>query len=381
MSPNANNRKDGNPSKSDIKPLEILHEHGNSVLSRRKFSSLIPPSSEYGLSSTSRIGNKTIRRPPSIAGSIRSYTSSIGSRKRKHSPVMTLQLLPTEILDQIFAYLPQDSLHKLLLTSRSLFDSASYILYQVPSFASTYRFAQFVTQVTHSPHYAKMVRELDLSHFGRDGEGVPMAGWREYKYRNELLYALNTPKRPLSPPLSPTRERQASPEVEQPKTVTTASHPEPNPYLKQWATTRDVPVGAVVHILVACIHIRHVNLSNLVLTTDYAVLSPRYRPTAFTQLIFVSDVAKSWTWKNGEIAELDTTSMIRRLTALPQLHTLTIRRSFWLVSNHVRLIVRDCPRLQAVDFRDSGMRQSVPWAVEARASTLSRLMEDQPMSP
>src|SRR5438046_1328500 len=159
-----------------------------STARHRGSSSLIPPTVQTVLKPTregAMSNAKVARQISASASSIRSFTSSMLSRKRKYTPLAKLDALPAEILDEILSYLPQQALRSLLLTNKQFVDAAAIAIYQCPKFASTYRFAQFVSTVSHGKHYADMVRELDLSSFGDPGntldEDEPVAGWREWK--------------------------------------------------------------------------------------------------------------------------------------------------------------------------------------------------------
>jgi hypothetical protein len=78
-----------------------------------------------------------------------------------------------------------------------------------------------------------MVRELDLSYFGKigldkEGELEPMAGWREFKYSHQRMS----------------------------KNGGVTTHPSPSPFLKSFHRTRDLPIGGLCHVLAACKRIR-----------------------------------------------------------------------------------------------------------------------------
>lgn len=154
-----------------------------------------------------------------------------------------LLTLPVEIQDLIIQHLPQSALHALLLTNTALIELATTYLYMAPYFASTYRYAQFAYFVSHKPYYADMVRDLDLCYFQKlnlnaQGDPLPMAGWREFKYReHEDCYAKE---------MMTVRRRGGS----------VSSHPAPSPYLKSFAHTRDIPIGGLCHVLAACKRIR-----------------------------------------------------------------------------------------------------------------------------
>jgi len=200
------------------------------------------------------------RRLSSSATSVRSITSSHLSRKRKITPVPTLETIPFEIQDQIFSSLPQETLHKLLLTSAGLVEAAAIAMYNRPQFASTYRFAQFVTTITHSQRYAEMVRVVDLSKFGQeDLKDLPLAGWREWKYRTEPLYSIQRDIQSPGYKIQPGQGRQ----LDEQEIQSNPTHPKPNPFLKQWSTCRDVPMGAIIHVLQACKRIRLVGIESI----------------------------------------------------------------------------------------------------------------------
>lgn len=195
--------------------------------------SLIPPTPLR-----SQISTKAHRRKSSSA-SMKSFTSSMLSRKCRWAAKPTLITLPVEILALVLQHLSQVELHTVMLTHSTLLESAALFLYERPRFASTYRFAQFTTLVSHKSHYADMVRVLDVSHFGRpkNQEPEPMAGWREWKYRNESLYTLQRSKR------APSKH---------------TSHPPPYRLLSPWCLSRDLPTGAIIHVLTACQYLRYV---------------------------------------------------------------------------------------------------------------------------
>jgi len=194
----------------------------------------------------SRLAFPEFSAPKSSPASLRSFTSSLRSRKRKLTPVPTLESLPFEIKSQIFRYLSQETLRCLTLTSAVLSEAAAVDLYEWPNFASTYRFAQFVTTVSHSLDSAQLVRVLDLSGFGSEAEDTPIAGWREWKYRTEPLYSIHQHTEFVKQ-----TESESSLGLQK-----LTSHPKSNPFLQQWSTCQDVPVGGIVHILEACKHIR-----------------------------------------------------------------------------------------------------------------------------
>ena len=169
----------------------------------------------------------------------KSSNASKGRGPKEAFPLVTLENLPSEIKDQIFSYMPQDDLHNLLFTSPSLTEAIIINLYNKPKFVSTYRFAQFVTTVSHSKRYADMVKILEIP--GPDNpwsDKSDWASWREWKYRDQPLYAAR------SPSLFGAKCNRWY-----------RSHPIRCPFMR-FENSNVLPIGAVVHVLTACQNIR-----------------------------------------------------------------------------------------------------------------------------
>ncbi|KAH8820405.1 hypothetical protein F5884DRAFT_47442 [Xylogone sp. PMI_703] len=325
-----------------------------------KYRSLIPPAKSFS-NSLQR------RRNSSSTASLKSFTSSV-LRRRKYAVAPNLSTLPVEILDAVCQHLQQPELHALMLTNSNVSEVAASYLYIKPHFASTYRYAQFVWTVSHRAHYAQMVRELDLSYcWGqgqKDGELVPLAGWREFKYRNHDLYHANR-DRLMMGPIGVNHQRHLS-----------SSHPPASPLLKSFHRTRDIPVGGLCHVLAACKGLRKVNLSRVQVATDFRVQHESHPPTAFTGLIFVSDVPKSWTWRANELTTVFANEIIFWLMKLEYLETLIARNSLWLTTAGVSLIMTQCQSLKYVDFTASGMAMNVRWATEGSKSEVEKIVKE-----
>lgn len=91
-----------------------------------------------------------------------------------------------------------------------------------------------------------MVRVLDLSPFGYEGYNTgrnaystlePVAGWREWKYRNSETYYFQKKAVKFIPC-----------EIKDPK----SSHPGPSPSLQNFHGLRDIPMGMLFHVMAAC---------------------------------------------------------------------------------------------------------------------------------
>ncbi|KAJ8102964.1 hypothetical protein POJ06DRAFT_59995 [Lipomyces tetrasporus] len=371
--------------------------------------------------------------------SFRSRTSALSwNRSRKHHRP-TLDTLPLEVLDEICSSLPQQALLSMVNTCKSLSCSAYVFLYQKPHFTSTYRFAQFVSVITHDRPLASYVRSLDLSTIENGLKGnVVLAGWRDWKYRSEPLYwtrkysgqsyfhhqhrhrAGTVPlskSAPQAPPaksrlpgrraslsigsssssssasssssslvpsqqsLKPMAQHQSMPSpLGSTLPSVTTKHPLQSPLLKQYSLSRDVPIGAIIHVIRACPHLQHINLSYLPLAADYYVTSRKYKPTAFTNLLFVSDVPKSYTWREHETVQVRAgRELVSAIMELRELQTLELRNLVWITKDIIKRIVeheRFKQTLTYVDVRESGMSRGRPWALAGGLEVFNGVMDE-----
>ncbi|KAJ6257667.1 hypothetical protein Dda_7454 [Drechslerella dactyloides] len=363
---------------------------------RRTVSSLVPPDLpklSIKQKAKNALSPDAARRPTkaanaahrlsSSAASIHSTTSSFRSRKRKYYDVACLTSMPCEILDEVFSYLPQRDLHAVLLCNRYLADSVAPALYAAPRFASTYRFAQFVSVITHSPLLASLVRELELESVAEAvPEDLPVAGWRDWKYRTDPLHTIR--REPDGFRLRKVGGGSSGGGSGKGR-VKGTTHPLPSPFLTQYHTCRDVPMGGVLHIIVACSRLRKINLSNVAIADDYAVLPPAskhsgYRPTAFTNLLFVSDVPKSYTWRSDETKALHAAvELVNAVTKLRYLESFEARRGVWLTSGIASRLVSGCVRAVEWDFRECGGYKGERWARKGSSEEiLDLLVESSP---
>lgn len=153
----------------------------------------------------------------------------------------TLETSPPEIKDQIFSHLWQEYFYALNLVSPALSGVAAVHLYRSPVFRTTYRFARFVSTVSHSRRYADMVWSFKLlKRLDEETCTGCLARWIEWKYKDTTLYAARTSL------LQQFRKLGAQAGWD--------THPERNQLLKMWYGT--VAVGSIVQILVACRNLR-----------------------------------------------------------------------------------------------------------------------------
>ncbi|KAM9907973.1 hypothetical protein OXX79_000670 [Metschnikowia pulcherrima] len=240
----------------------------------------------------------------------------------------SIEQLPVEIQIMILTYVDDTESYKsCLFTSKKLYELTKPFLLRSVSFTSTYRFAQFITYLRLDPSTGSYVLKVDLSNLQPGNANVELAledsfyadtsqsnphevaaylsqvlaGWRDWKYKNNL-YALHPVAIPLSksctnlPSIShhqnqskriklskyfKRRKSQSnvvahnSPPkktlVSQNETSASSSHPRINRFLVNYASSRDLPVGYVVHLINLCPNLASLNLQNVVLSTDYRI--------------------------------------------------------------------------------------------------------------
>lgn len=266
--------------------------------------------------------------------------------------------LPVEIQTLVFEHVrDKRSYVNLMCTSRGMYHAARPFLFRSISFTSTYRFAQFVSCLRLNSSLGIYVFEVDLSGIksgytepedapeDNEHEEIPvdeiaellnrtLAGWRDWKYKNNPLYALHpAPAVPLTKVHSSVslhsqnslkrvklskyfkrRRSQTEVTVAPPTTgQTTATghnhpmghnllnhahgtvhnqvgsqmmthytqllltngnsniHPKINKFLLNYAQSKDVPTGYVLHLINMCPNLKSVNFANLTFSTDYRI--------------------------------------------------------------------------------------------------------------
>ncbi|KAL9134400.1 MAG: hypothetical protein Q9175_004411 [Cornicularia normoerica] len=231
-----------------------------------------------------------------------------------------LETIASEVKYHIFSYLPQETLYCLLLSSPALSEEAAILLYHSPKFRTTYRFAQFVTTVSHSRRYADMVRVFDLSDRKEaEDRANGFASWREWKYREIPLYAAQAPPKQLMEPK---------------KKIYKGTHPGANYLFNKTSVSMPLNFAA--------------------LTSDDLIESLSYPSSAISGLVFGSDLARSWTQGSADVESVRPDFLILYLTSLFKLENVQVRNAPWLTGADVQGILRNCPRVKKVDFRGSG---------------------------
>jgi len=233
-----------------------------------------------------------------------------------------------------------------------------------------------------------MVRSLDISKFDdfsdEGAEPAELAGWREFKYRNQPIYTGYS----RSPSLEYYSATASYSSPEKSRTLPDSTHPPPSPLLSSFHSVRDVPIGAVHHVLGACTKIKRLNMSRLHLASDFMIknsanpsstqsnsqssnqssFEPAYDESTIT---FVSDVSNSWAWKHSELQAVYANSLLDLIGQLRELETFTARDTRWLSTTRVKRFMKEAQRagtgvrgLRLVDFTDSGMESGLPWAIK-----------------
>lgn len=215
-------------------------------------------------------------------------------------------------------------------TSRGMYHIAKPFLYKSVSFTSTYRFAQFVSCLRFNASLGLYVLQIDLSGIKSGEIEIPeehleaadnednsadevtellsntLAGWRDWKYKNNPLYALHpAPAVPLTKVHSSVsiqsqsalkrvkiskyfkRRRshsesglagssttsEASHTFNHPilTNQNTSAHPKINKFLLNYAHAKDVPLGYILHVINMCPNLESLNLANLTFSTDYRI--------------------------------------------------------------------------------------------------------------
>ena len=114
------------------------------------------------------------------------------------------------------------------------------------------------------------------------------------------------------------------------------------------------------------------------LTNDDLIKSLKYPTDTISNMVFGSDLARSWTQGSADVESVQPDFLVRHLIKLPRLEKVQIRNAPWLSGDDVQTILWNCARLLKVDFRDSGklMRDQalvisgnsakweIPWAIK-----------------
>ena len=313
--------------------------------------------------------------------SVHSHHTVLSTRSSSTRRIIkpSLVTLPPELASSVYGKLAQPDLLSAINVCRAAYDDAIPLLFATPRFASTYRFAQFITCISHNEYLAGLVRDVDLSNLAQLPENEAIAGWREWKYRTDPLYTIVYTQ--SSEPPTMTVQSHSS-ELQLPSS-SISSHPPASPLLQRSSGgLHDVPLGSLLHLVTCCTQIRKLNLNNVQIASDHWVLpvhyvgkqrhkpllkstkgSPVFRPTATNGMLFVSDVPKSKTWDERHVRQAEFTVFIDELVqCLSGLVELRVRKAVQLNRTHAQIIIDTCGLLRVADFRECGMSRDAPWA-------------------
>ena len=123
---------------------------------------------------------------------------------------------------------------------------------------------------------------------------------------------------------------------------------------------------------------RKFKLTFSALTSDDLIESPNYPSSAISNLVFGSDLSRSWTQGSADVELVQPNFLIQHLPGLLKLEEVQIQHAPWLTGKDVQGVLRSCPRLRKVDFRHSGklprdqalvisgktVRWEIPWAMK-----------------
>lgn len=114
------------------------------------------------------------------------------------------------------------------------------------------------------------------------------------------------------------------------------------------------------------------------LSQDYAIVSQRrYKATAFTQLLFVSDVQKQYTGEETDMKPLSIhNDLVNALVGLKRLREVTIKGSTWVNKAIVKRFVYECKKLKMVDVSGSGMVPKAAWATSAKTEHMKMIIDE-----
>lgn len=218
--------------------------------------------------------------------------------------------LPIELQRHILYFVDDFESYKgLLAVSRHMYVLAKPFVYSQLAFSLTYRFGQFIAYLRLNSHIGELVHEVDLSGIRPsnylvedddvESEEKPLAGWRDWKFKNNPLYTMHVPltkvhsvgqvsvklaksassKKRLSKLLKVKKRRSETippaTKRRQPEALhldtNTSEHPPLNKFLASYAASKDVPIGYVLHLIRLCPNLVRINLGNLSLSMDYEI--------------------------------------------------------------------------------------------------------------
>lgn len=281
----------------------------------------------------SDVSRKALILSIKVQSSLHSHLPTPQTLKATHAlwnRCKTFSQLPIEIQVYVFELVDDPAAYRnCLRTSRRFYQLSKPFLYRHVLFTSTYRFAQFITCLRLNASLGAYVLSVDLSQLkpgnwelkvadeeleeqDRENDDLfqnpanIMAGWRDWKFRNNPLYALHpAPAIPLIKVLSNSSVHPGSTKktkltkmfkkrrrsagslqflhtinlldhhtalVHAPSHVT--SHPTTNKFLMNYSNSKDVPIGHILHLINICTNLESLDFAHLSLSSDYRIVQP-----------------------------------------------------------------------------------------------------------
>ena len=117
-------------------------------------------------------------------------------------------------------------------------------------------------------------------------------------------------------------------------------------YAPQSPRISGLPLGPLPLRIDILILNRQINLHIEYLEEDFLIRSAACPPTALLDLVFVSEVPKSWTAQSVDTELINTNRIIKQPMRLSYLEKATIQTSQWLSIDSIKTILCNCPRLK-----------------------------------
>lgn len=245
----------------------------------------------------------------SLLNDVKNKISNINLPNSVPSPVIptvikikpSFERLPIEIQYHIFSFLNKDELLVTLTVSSHFYKLSKKFLYKNVEFHSTFRFAQFITILRINNKLGNLLETVDLSTLKSETETNAafddtdeLAGWRDWKYFKNPLYLSNQLTKIQSNSsvdsnnkkkrnfgfLRSKRNKTSSQSYQivehrvvnqSSSNTSTIPHPRINRYLLNYASSKDLPIGFILHLIHLCPNLVSMNLGNLSLLVDYEI--------------------------------------------------------------------------------------------------------------
>ncbi|ODV65993.1 hypothetical protein HYPBUDRAFT_7319 [Hyphopichia burtonii NRRL Y-1933] len=297
------------------------NKNDNNKKIKMKYKSLLSDVSRRTLSI--RINNVN-----NIQNQLKNLTNYYQNRK------IQFRFLPIEILELIFYYINDFESYKMcLFVNKQFYQLSKSFFYSEISFSSTYRFSQFISYLRLNKDIGLMVKKIDLSGIKpcnyllnedddeistleeSESNGKILAGWRDWKFLKNPLYTINSLSKIQSngeissssktykslhsyssnkinhrlTNFLKSKRRKKNNSINSNLKVKPSNylidlsnssnlssyrpsiHPKINKFLYNYQTSKDLPIGYILHLINLCPNITKLNLGNLSLSIDYEI--------------------------------------------------------------------------------------------------------------